>query len=782
MIKSRNAVFKTSLLSGASLLACALFASVAQAGEVETFATAPTDASGQAVDQVTITARRREEKLQDAPITVSAISGQVLRTERLDRVADYAAKIANFAALQQNARVSTLVVRGLGGNANSDGSEAGVGLIVDGVFFTHPGFSWLDFVDLDHIELARGPQGTLLGKNTTLGALIVATKAPSYRSEATFSATVSSRDHYQFRANVSGPIVNDKVAGRLTLYGDTGGGWITNKADGKSYLDNRRWAIRGQLQFDPSPSFTDRLIVEHYDTNEYNNYYPPVGDPLTYIDGTIRNGWARKLQAAVGYTASYDVKDANLDTQQRLISKTDGASNLADLKLGAYTLTSISAWRRLYYRPNNDSDYTPYPIFRAGYDVDVDQFSQELRLASPTGGEIDWQTGVYLLKQEVRSNYRVQLFSKASAFFLSPLLPSVILNGVEADQIGTADTKSAAIFGQGAWRLNDRISVTAGLRYTHETREAANTVFSFGGAALTGGLAPYAVYRTAVTGAPYAVRAKRKDGSVSWLINPSYKISDGVLAYASASYGEKSGAANLGAKLGDSIIIAPEKSTDYELGIKTTLAGGRATLNANLYNDTIDGYQATLSDPASNNGRSYLANVGKVRLRGVEVEGAAQLSKHLNLSFSTAWGEAIYVSYKNAPPPAEYSYVGAPASVDLSGRSAPFAPNWTGNVSARWEQPLAGGLSLFAYVNETWRSRTYLHPLSSYGRQEGYALTNIGIGLRGRNEHWSVTAWSKNLFDKAYAVAFSAATTVTPYTAILGDPRTVGMTLAVKPF
>ncbi|WP_041538259.1 TonB-dependent receptor [Caulobacter segnis] len=782
MIKSHNAASKISLVAGASLLACALLTGVGHAGEAETPATVPTDATDQALDQVTITARRREEKLQDVPITVSAVSGQVLRTERLDRVADYAAKIANFAALQQNTRVSTLVVRGLGGNANSDGSEAGVGLIVDGVFFTHPGFSWLDFVDLDHIELARGPQGTLLGKNTTLGALIVTTKAPSYRPEATVNATVSSRDHYQVRGNVSGPIVGDTLAGRLTFYGDTGGGWITNKTDGRSYLDNRRWAIRGQLQFDPNPSFTDRLIVEHYDSKEYNNYYPPVGDPLTYVNGAVRYGWARRVLAAVGYTPSYDVKDANLDTQQRLISKTDGVSNLADLKLGAYTLTSISAWRRLYYRPNNDSDYTPYPIFRAGYDVDVDQFSQELRLASPTGGKIDWQAGVYLLKQEVRSNYRVELFSKASAFFLSPLLPSAILNGVETDQIGAADTKSAAVFGQGAWRLNDRVSVTAGLRYTHETREASNTVFSFGGAPLTGALALYTAYRTAVTGAPYTVRAKKKDGSVSWLINPSYRISDDVLAYASASYGEKSGAANLGAKLGDSIIIAPEKSTDYELGIKTTLAGGRATLNANLYNNTIDGYQATLSDPTSTNGRSYLANVGKVRLRGVEVEGAAQLSDHLNLSFSTAWGEAIYVSYKNAPPPAEYSYAGAPVSADLSGKSAPFAPNWTGNVSARWEQPLASGLSLFAYVNETWRSRTYLHPLSSFGRQEGYALTNVGIGLRGRGERWSVTAWSKNLFDKNYALAFSAATTVTPYAAILGDPRTVGLTLAAKPF
>jgi len=766
------------LLAGASALGGLLtLAPPAQAVE-----RAAADVADAAVDQILITARRREEKLQDAPITVSAVSGQVLRTERLDRVADYAAKIANFAALQQNTRVSTLTVRGLGGNANSDGSEAGVGLIVDGVFFTHPGFSWLDFVDLDHIELARGPQGTLLGKNTTLGALIVSTKAPSYRPEATISATAASHDHYQLRANLSGPIVADKIAGRLTLYGDTGGGWIRNKADGKAYLDNHRWAVRGQLLFDPNPSFSDRLIVEHYDTQEYNNYYPAVGDPLTYVNGTARGGWARKLLTGFGYTPSYDVKDADYDTQKRLVAKTDGFSNIAELKIGDYGLTSVSAWRRLYFRPYNDSDFTPFPIFRAGYHVDVDQYSQELRLASPTGGKVDWQAGIYLLRQEVRSNYRVEFLPKASAFFLSPLLPSAILDGVETDQIGVADTTSAAIFGQGTWHVSDRAALTAGLRYTHEDREASNTVVSFGGAALSGPLAPYAAYRAAVTGPAYAVRGENKDGSVSWLINPSYRISDTVLAYASASYGEKSGAANLGAKVGDSIIIGPETSTDYELGIKATLAGGRATLNANLYHDTIDGYQATLSDPNSTNGRSYLANAGKVRLKGIEVEGAAQVTERLNLSFATAWGESIYVSYKNAPPPTERTYAGAPASVDLSGKQVPFAPNWTGNISARWEQPLADGLSLFAYANETWRSRTYLHPLSSYGRQEGYALTNAGIGLRGRGDRWSVTLWSKNLFDKRYAAGFSGATAVTPYIAILGDPRTVGVTLTAKPF
>ena len=214
--------FRTKLLLSAAAAASLLGAAPA----------AHADDDDVSVEEVVVTVRRRTEKLQDVPITVSAIGGQTLAEERLDRVADYAAKIANFNALQQNTRVSTLTIRGVGGNANSDGSEAGVGLIVDNVFFTHPGFSWLDFVDLESVELARGPQGTLLGKNTTIGALVVTTKRPSFTPEGQVSATIANHERYQVRANVSGPLIGDQLAGRLTFYRDVGGGFITNKFDG----------------------------------------------------------------------------------------------------------------------------------------------------------------------------------------------------------------------------------------------------------------------------------------------------------------------------------------------------------------------------------------------------------------------------------------------------------------------------------------------------------------------------------------------------------------------
>lgn len=209
-------------LLSASFLCAGAFGGTAQAADAPALADATSTASS---GDIFVTARRRDENAQDVPIAVSVLNGDTIATERLLRIADYAAKLPNFSAIQQNTRTSGLYIRGLGGNAANDGAESGVGLIVDNVFFTHVGFSWLDFVDLDHIELVRGPQGTLLGKNTSIGALIVTTKKPSFDPELNLEATIANRDRHQVRANATGPLIGDKLAYRVTFYDDKGDGW-----------------------------------------------------------------------------------------------------------------------------------------------------------------------------------------------------------------------------------------------------------------------------------------------------------------------------------------------------------------------------------------------------------------------------------------------------------------------------------------------------------------------------------------------------------------------------
>lgn len=396
-------------VAGLSVSAIALTLAHGSLAETTAEDSAATDSS--AFGDIVITARKREEKLQDVPISVAAVSGRTLEAQKIERVSEYAAKVPNFTALQQNTRVSGLYIRGIGGNANSDGSESGVGLIVDNVFYTHVGFSWADFTDVERVEVARGPQGTLLGKNTTIGAVVITTAAPTFNPTSSVSATIGNRGRKQIRASINGPVFGDKVAGRLSVAGDKTDGWITNQFNGQKLLDTNRYSVRGQLLFDGGEHFSDRLIVEGLGSSEYNNFYPPTADPATFANGTARVGWSARLGTRFGYTPSYDVyNNANLNNQGQAQSRVLGVSNQADWRLGEHTLTGITAWRHLTFRPHNDSDGTPFQIIRAGYDVDVDQCSQELRLASPTGGTFEYQVGFYGLRQTVKSNNRTNFY------------------------------------------------------------------------------------------------------------------------------------------------------------------------------------------------------------------------------------------------------------------------------------------------------------------------------------------------------------------------------------
>ncbi|MGU3316903.1 TonB-dependent receptor [Sphingomonas sp. M6A6_1c] len=747
-----------------------------------------------------MTARRRNERLQDVPIAISVIGGSELSAKHLERVADFAIKIPNFSALQQNTRVSGLYIRGLGGNASNDGAEGGVGLIVDNVVYNYVGFSWLDFVDLDSIEIVRGPQGTLLGKNTTVGAVVVNTQLPSFDRSLKIAATYGERDLKQLRVNATGP-VTDTLAYRLTYAGSLGGGWITNAYDGHKYLDNNRWSVRGQLLWTPAEGISDRLIAEHYETNEYNNWYPPTVDVdynlkpdnsrfVTAANPTgARASWSSKLKTVFGYTPSFGAPDnANLDTQGRLASRVDGLSNEANIEVGDATLTSVSAWRRMYFRPYNDSDGSPLSILRNGFDVDVDQYTQELRLASDKGGLLDWTMGAYYLHEDLRSRLRTIYYRDASAFFLGPTVPSGVLADLEVDRDGRMKIDSLAGFGQATAHLTPALSVTGGLRYTNERKAATVAGSSFGAQELTNGLAGYAAGRAAITGSTYTLDTAVRHGSWSWLINPAWKINDHLNAYAVASYGEKSGAVNTAATAAQAgvLIIAPETSQDFEAGLKGRWLDGRLTANVNLYSDTIKNYQDTQVDRSQPVLGTYLANVGKIRLRGVELETALEPVRGYTLSFNAAHNDARYLSYEAAPAPLEYQaylatqqgVAAAATTLSLNGYQIRNAPRWTLQGGVDINRPVSDRVALTAYVNTAFRSRTNLvNPRSIYFWQPGYALVNAGLGVKSADDRWSALLWSRNLFDQRYATMFSAAGGASPINQIFGEPRTIGLTV-----
>ncbi|MEF3365208.1 TonB-dependent receptor [Methylocystis sp. 9N] len=786
------------------------------------------------VEDVKVTARQREEKAQDVPLPVSVVGPKTQERERLERMQDFAQKVPNFIPSINNPRTSAMSIRGISGiSGGADGSESAVGLIVDNVFYTHVGFQWADFVDLQSFEVARGPQGTLLGKNTTVGAVVIRTQLPSFVRSATYEQIFGNYNRFIEKLNVTGPIIDDKLAGRVTFYFDKGDGWIQNQFNGQKLLDNNRWGVRGQLLY-VGDNFTDRLIFDRLRSDEYNNYgNGAIGDsfPL-WANGAPARLYSQNLASRLHWPVfSFDPYKPYLTRLGKLDQRTHGLSNEINYTIGENTLTAVSAWREFVLHPRNSTGNNLTDISSNAYDVYVDQYSHETRLASPSGQTLEWTVGNYNLYEKIWSYNHVDYGSQANQWFQNNFNASPYgLWGLEYRNDGKARTFSTALFAQATWHIDEQWALTFGLRDTFEIRGGSD----FGWIKGISSVNQIAAVKTATGGTSYFDTGgqEKSNNSLSGLLNPSYRYNENVMVYSSVARGEKSGAINTQAlpildsagnfKAWQPLITKPETSWDYELGAKTNWLDGKLILNANFYWNDIYNFQSILvnTDYTDVTGvplrKNFLGNIGHVRLRGFEWDGRWSPIERLWLTFSGALTEARYIDYAKAAPPQEWTWpaaanaggVGifaglpAPGYISLSGMPITGGvsgnnpvPRVSFNVGYNHEYPLGAIFSdfgpsyqvpvtLFSYANATWRDKTQLSsPVSIYPIfQPAYALVNAGVGLKTEDETYSANLWVRNLLDERVVVteAFGSPTAASTLTFAADNPRTYGVTLRVK--
>jgi iron complex outermembrane receptor protein len=808
------AALKSRLLAGAAPLAV-IFGALAAAPALAADDAAAAEESE--LSEVVVTARHREERLQDVPLSVSAVSGEVQAEQRLDKLQDFAQKIPNFNPRTSNPRTSALSIRGVGGIAGGgDGSESGVGLIVDNVFYTHVGFAWAPLYDIQNIQVARGPQGTLLGKNTTVGAVLISTAPPRFPPDHAIEISVANYNRITVNAHTGGALVDDKVAYRLSFFRDRADGQVPNRSfpqvDDKyrhpvKFNDLDRWGVRGQLLVKLGDDIQTRLIAEYSQTNEFNNYGGIVAPVLTqYANGAPYRTYVQKVAQLYGITnVDFDPYTAESTNPSTLRQNTKGVSNELTWNIDGFTLTSVSAYRQFLLWPRNSQGSNGLFLYSLGYDNNAKLFSQEFRLASPRSEVLDYQLGLYYLHDARRSNDRI-IFGKDAASFYGNVAPSTInpavLDKLEYDQFGRAKTDSIAGFGQATWHVAEKIDLTGGLRLTYEKRTGSNVASSVGGAAnlSAADLGRRNTLLLNQFGGYFAIKGSADNTSLSWLINPSYKVNDNLLFYGSVARGVKSGAVNtvavpiyVGGVLVDyqDVITKPETSLDFELGFKSAWFDRSLTFNVNLYWNDIKNYQGLVTDTTSYRDatgavapKTFLGNIAKVRLKGVEVESAWAPTSNLDLSFAGAVTDSRYVDYADAGAPVDYQYPGGPAALSLSGTRIPSVPPWSFNLGATYHQP-AGQfqgveIDAFAYANEAVQGKTrYSSPWANYLGQKTYSVTNAGVGFRRPDGSLSLSIWAKNLFDEKYFVAKTAGTTNANATVSLGEPRTYGVTFAV---
>lgn len=728
-----------------------------------------------ALGKVTVTARRREEDSQKVPTPITVLGGETLEAQRISRVQDLQQVLPSVNVAYIHARQSSVAVRGIGNNPASDGLEGSAGIYLDNVYLGRPGMAVFDLLDIEQLELLRGPQGTLFGKNTTAGVLNISTRAPTFTAERTVEVSGGQDGYFQGRGTVSGPL-GETLAGRLSAYRTRDDGYIKNIHDDNYLNGGERQGARGQLLFEPNEDFSLRWIADYNEEDSSN------GSMVVY--GGAERFWQRAALVGASPLRDPQRRKVNINGRQHVSVHQGGSSLEANWNLaGGYRLTSISAYRYWHFTPANDEQLNVSAINDTGVEVHDRQFSQEIRLASPTGGAFDYVVGAYAFRQNLGNKTFTSYGPLADLYLLGANLGA--LNDTYSKANGKIETDSFALFAQGTWHLTERLDFTAGLRGTYEEKNAKVERFAPLGGAAVGGVG--AAVRNGQLGAYDSGDLSQYNFAPSALLSLSYQFSDDLLGYASLSHGEKSGGVNLAVGSApsagaDSLLVGPERANDAELGLKSTLFDRRLLLNANLFWTGIHGYQATTlyQAPGSTQLVQVLANAGSVRSRGLEFEATALPLRGLTLNFNGSYNDVTYLSFKDAPCPAEVSTrPGAPSSCDLTGQRVVGASKWIANLNGEYQWRLDDRFQPYVSASYAYRSAAEgTLDNSDLSKIDGYALVNLAAGLRSDlgDGQLDTSVWLKNAFDKDYYLSAFASINGS-YTASVGQPRTLGVSL-----
>jgi iron complex outermembrane recepter protein len=771
---------------------------IAQARGQENNASQPTniETSASASLNIIVTARRRAEDAQKIAGSLSVVGSLLLDKSYTVNTSQLSLLVPSLNYSSANPRNTAFTIRGLGSSVvavsqANDGLEPGVGFYVDQVYHARPATAAFDFTDIDQIEVLRGPQGTLFGKNSTAGTINITTKLPTFTPEAREEVSYGSDNFLQAKASASGPIT-DTFAFRVSGLTTRRDGVIRNVATGRDQNTIGNQAVRGQLLFRPSDAFQLRVTADfaNFESECCTQVYVRVA-PTQKAAARRYALLAANAPGGAYAPPSFNPYDRVTDIDAELGVKTNegGVSAIADWNLGGATLTSVSAWRFWNWDAANDRDYTGLPIqITQHIPSRQDQYSQELRIASNGEGALSYVGGLYFFRQKITGR-PISIYGPLADYWLLFNSTSRLLDGYGTDGHTDFRSDSYAAFGEVNWRPLTGLTLTGGLRYTYEEKEGTYDTFTFGGPA-TVTAAQRASQQSILNGQSYA--ASDRDGAFTGRANLSYEMTNGVLGYAGFARGAKSGGINMsglplnnaGQPALNTAVVKPEKNTAYEVGLKTQLFDKRLIFNVDAYYTTVRDFQTNVTDTGAAVAlRTYLANIPKVRVKGVEADAIAQVSRDFQLRASAAYADGKYVSYPAGPCPIERIGTGT-AACDLSGRGLSGLPKWSVTLGADYSHPVSlfgGEDALMLHVDSNSRTKVFGDPTASaYTIIKGYTVVNGSVGVRF-GEGLEMAVFARNLFDKNYIqnltiqAGNSGLIIGTP-----SDPRTIGITLRAR--
>lgn len=749
------------------------------------------EAGSNQLEDVVVSSRRRQEIAQDIPIPISVIRGVSVEDAgafNVNRLKEIVPTVQLYAS---NARNTTLNIRGLGSTygLTNDGIDPGVGYYVDGVYYARPAATALDFIDIEQVEVLRGPQGTLFGKNTTSGAFNISSRTVSFDPGGSFELSYGNYGYIQAKASITGPI-SKKLAARVSFSGTQRDGTIYNIRTQLHINDINNLGWRAQLLYTPSENVKITLIGDVTDQKP-SGYGWPVAGVVTTKRAAYRqfNTIIADLGYKLPYSSAFD-RIIDHDTPSKADNKLGGASINADIKLGNGTLTATSAWRFWKWVPLNDRDYIGLPVFTisAGNSVH-DQWSQEIRYSGKISSKISGVIGVFGLWQDLKSDpVQTEEAGSAQWRFAQSSTSALWKTPGLFDNFGIRTTNrikstSLAVFSQVDIALTDRFHLLPGIRYNYDKKVVNYKRETYGGLQTTD--ASLLALKNAVY-TNQAFDTEVSEGNFSGQLSLQYKANKKINAFATYSVSYKPVGLNVGGlpTANGQILLAlaevkPEFVTHKELGIKTR-PSATSVLNLTIYRTDIKDYQTQVQTPEPGVNRGYLANAEKVRVQGFELDGNIRANSHLSLNAAFAYTDGKYISFTNAPVPLEE--VGGPqAFKDISGGELPGISKWSatlgGEATAKGSLIGLKGIYFFG-LDGFYRSSFSSSPSrSQYLNIDAYTLFNGRVGFRASNGI-SIFFWGRNLANKNYYEQLLAAPgSYGQYAGIIGDPKTYGITL-----
>jgi iron complex outermembrane receptor protein len=805
-ICKRKGLYLGSVAALLAFSSLAVAASARAADTVAANASADDGATGK-IEEVTVFARKRAEDVQQIPVPVTVLTAQELARQNLVNFTDFQFKFPAFSVYLTNPKQLNLGVRGIGNNGfNTDGIDGSVGVFVDGVYTGRPGMVSGDFNDIAQVDLLRGPQGTLFGKNTTAGAVIINTQKPSFTPQLTAEAGGGSEGLQEYKLNVSGPVIADKLAVRLSAFYNTKTGNYPNAyASGNEENGRQGGGVRLQLLATPTDKLTIRVIGAVGSQN-FNTLSP--------VTLSVYNPAALQARmTAAGYTLFVGTvanREIDINATQNTVTHSNFGSGQIDYDLGrAGALTSISAYEAWGCYTNNDNDYTQLDALRDYGSCNTEhQFSQELRWASPKDQPVESVVGAFYSTQHVDVDSRVQFGSQYNIWAANPsttAFPNVggqtwasgayvsKLTGAGFRSHADFDTQTKAIFANVNWHPDAarKWSLDVGLRQTWENRSMDYLGVV---ASNPGGLTQAQLNVMSASGANAQLGTANDsivDVSLSGQAGISYHFTSDIMGYVSFARGHKSKGFNLlpenasnpdpGVALaiahGGTQDIKGETADNIEIGVKSEWLNRHLLINTTVFDTLVSNAQANEAIGVGNTATKFLANVGQERSVGVEVEGEGWLPGGVHLKGFFGYDAATYASFHNSVCPAQTTAL----SCDLTGRQVAWAPKFTSDLTVDYSRVIFPNTTSYAVFDVNWRSeQNTTITLDPAANIDPYALASLRVGTLLRHDTLDLQLWVQNLTDAHYYINLLG---LTKSTGIVqgypGNPRSFGGTVKV---